>query len=371
MLAPSPVKLNHNSTLIDIESHNFQVDAEVFGKVINEKFQNQPELPGVIIISSSQGVRMLSRRKFVAQMSQPYSLELYLKRPIQILLNLVTSNFLQLPYTCTIEQAVKIALNRPTELVYDPIVVVKEEQLSLVDIHTLLLAQTQMLAESNILIELKHQQAQAYLAELETEKEKVKQYTVTLEAQYLKNEQRNQTLEAQQIDLQQQSQKINGLNQQFIRISQLLSVEVKKSFQATFDNVNSICDNVEQIVSIDQDLVEEVKAVKKVTNLIEGVSKQVWNLATQASLIASQFGEKQSVFTQITEQINNLEGKTHDASAQANQIANRFQSRIQELTKVAREGQTTALSLIQENQVAQSALMELEQLVNQSTMGNW
>lgn len=366
----SLVKVKLNSTLIDLESYNFQVDSSVLGKAIRDEFQNQPELPGVIITSSSQIVGMLSRRKFNKQMSQPYSLELYLERPIQNLLNVIQNSFLHLPGTCTIEEAVRVALDRPKNLVYEPIVITIEDKLRLLDVHTLLIAQTQILAEYNNLIQLKQQESQEYLEKLELEKEKVKQYTLTLEAQYLKNEQRNQILETQQVDLQQQSLEIKELNQQFISISQLLSVEVKKSFQSTLNHVNSISENVEQIVSIDGELVQEVKAVQKVTELIENVSKQVWNLAIQASLVATQFGDQHTGFAQIIEQINSLEGKTHDASTQANQIANRFQFRIKELTKVAQEGQNTAFSLIQENQIAQNALMELEKLVNQSTMGN-
>jgi hypothetical protein len=76
-------------------------------------FRTQSELPGAIVSNGKEIVAVISQKSFLEHMSKPYSLELYLNRPIQVLLNILPTEFLQLPITCTIEQAVQIALSRP------------------------------------------------------------------------------------------------------------------------------------------------------------------------------------------------------------------------------------------------------------------
>ncbi len=109
-------------------------------------------------------VGLISRRKFLERMSQPYSLELFLKRPVKALLNVVKPEFLQLFSTCKIEHAAIIALSRPADLVYEPIVVEQEDgQLRILNIHVLLLAESQVLS-------LVNEEAERYLEKLHKER---------------------------------------------------------------------------------------------------------------------------------------------------------------------------------------------------------
>lgn len=157
-------QLNPHSTIAELVSHDFQVHINTLGQVINEKFQNQSELPGVIVTENRKMVGMISRSKFLERMSQPYSLELFLKRPVKALLNVVKSEVLQLSSNCKIEHAAIIALSRPTDLVYEPIVVEQENgQLRILNIHVLLLAESQVLA-------LVNQEAERYLEKLHKER---------------------------------------------------------------------------------------------------------------------------------------------------------------------------------------------------------
>lgn len=361
-------QLTPYSTLASLSSHSFQVDISTLGQAVSETFKNQPELPGVILMNGSQIVGMISQKTFLERMSQPYSLELFLKRPIQILLNTIKTDFLQLPVRCKIEQAARIALDRPAKLVYEPLIIVQENQeLTLLDIHTLLLAQSQILASANNLIQEKHQQSKQYLEQLKEEQQKVKTYTLLLETKHSESEKRNQILELQQTELQKQAEQISALNQQFIRISQLLSLEGKKAFQSTFAGVNSICNSTDKIVYIGKALVKDLEAVDDATQLIESVSKQVRHLAVQAALVANQSKELAG-FSQITNDISKLGSKTFVATEQVNEIASRFKARIQQLTEAANAGETTARSLIQKNQKAQVALAELEELINEQKM---
>ena len=81
-------------------------------------------------------------------LSQPYGLEIFLKRPIEVLLSVAQLNPpLVLPGTESINQAVHTALQRPTVQLYEPIVVQEGTHTwSLLDFQVLLLAQTQILS---------------------------------------------------------------------------------------------------------------------------------------------------------------------------------------------------------------------------------
>ena len=133
----------------DLACHDFQVTPQTFGEVIARELARCPELPGVLI-TENQGFRgMISRQRFMERMSRPYSLELFLKRPIQIFLEAAENCQapLLLSAASPIEDAVQKALQRPTAHLYEPIVIVSEDhQLRLLDFQALLIAQSQLLA---------------------------------------------------------------------------------------------------------------------------------------------------------------------------------------------------------------------------------
>ena len=67
---------------------------------------------------------MISRQRFLKQMSGHYSFHLYMRRPIRVLLDAIPCEPLRLPADYPIGLAAGAALNRPAELAYEPIVVV-------------------------------------------------------------------------------------------------------------------------------------------------------------------------------------------------------------------------------------------------------
>ena len=359
-------KLTADSTLADLPTHDFQVNVTTCGQVVAEHFQSHPELPGVIITDGSQLVGMISRQRFVEKMSQPYSLELYRKRPIQAVLETMKNQPLHLPHDDKIDDAARSALARPVELLYEPIIVVDEaHQMRLLDLHSLLVSQSQILVLVN---EIAHQQrleAQEYSARLNKEKEKVKEYTRILEARRDEIQKRNHELAAKQAELVKQEQQISDLNKRFVQISQLLCTEGKKAFQATFDSVKTMNRSTNQIIYTGKALAGELETVNAATKMIENVSKQVMHLGVKAAVVANQAGGQVSSFSQVVTEISNLGSQTLAASNKVNQIANRFKARIQELTAAAGAGESKSQAVIPQIQRAEKALEKLEGLLNE------
>lgn len=348
----------------DLPYTEYSVDPSTPGKEVWHRVQEDTELSGVVLQREDQLVGMISRRRFLERMSRPYSLEIYLKRPIEAILEVENVPVLEVSGDARIDEVAAAALNRPLELVYEPVVVISPDQPPrLVDLHVLLLAQSQMLSATNAIVQQKTAEIQSSLDRLTEEQNKVREYTRLLEIKQMENKQRNDLLQVQQEELSRKSQQIEQLNERFVRIGQLLSLEGKKAFQATFSGVNSICGTTDQIINIGEALEKELEAVDSATKIIEDVSKQVRHLAVQAAVVANQSGGQLAGFGYITSEIGKLVSQTFEASSQVNRVATRFRTKIQENGEAARSTAETARSLIQKIQRAEVALTELEQAV--------
>ncbi|MCW6037331.1 HAMP domain-containing histidine kinase [Spirulina subsalsa FACHB-351] len=108
-------------------------------------FDNYPILPGIILKHQGKFVGMVSRRRFLERMSRPYARELFLQRPIQSLYGFIQTELAIVPIDTCIVKAAQLSLKRPHELLYEPLVVeMGEEAYCLVDVHQLLVAQSQI-----------------------------------------------------------------------------------------------------------------------------------------------------------------------------------------------------------------------------------
>lgn len=357
-------QLTSDSTIGNLPSHNFQVSPKTPGNVVAKTFAHQPEIPGVMVINGPRLVGMISRRKFYEWMSQPYNIELYMQRPIGAILDFFKMPALLLSHNCKIDEAAKIALNRSEELVYEPVVIVCDNnKFRLLSMQVLLLGQSQMLTLYSEVIRLQKLEIYNYANQIQKEQKKAKGYTQLLEFNFVELQKQNQLLTEQQSRLVKQSEKIKQLNHKFIQIGKLLSLEGRKAFQATFSGVNAICHNTDQIVDIGKALAKELETINAASVLIAKVSQQVRYLAMQAAVVANRSGDQFSEFSKVTSEIGKLVSQTFEAGRQVDQLANRFKIRVHELTESAREGATVARSLIQQIERAEVALAQLEELV--------
>ena len=150
-------QLHLRSTLQELSLYDFQVECSHPGKEVAQTLQENPLLPGVILTEQGQFVGMISRRRFLEQISRPYGLELFLQRPLYSLYRFVSKEVLRLQGETPIVEAASFSLQRPLEILYEPIVVELEVgSYRLLDMHQLLIAQshihelaTQLLAEAN------------------------------------------------------------------------------------------------------------------------------------------------------------------------------------------------------------------------------
>ncbi len=157
--------LTLESTLQDLPLHDFQIDANQPGQQATDIFDANPLLPGIILVEEGSLVGMISRRRFLEQMSRPYGLCLFLNRPLTVLYSFISSEVSVFPGKTLIVAATRQALRRPPEQLYEPVVVQLEPQVyRLLDVYQLLVAQSHI---HEMTRQLLYEQTQAQMIQAE------------------------------------------------------------------------------------------------------------------------------------------------------------------------------------------------------------
>ena len=126
-----------------------------------DRLQADHELPGVLIVEERRLLGMISRDFLREQLSKPFGLELFLRRPIGRLIDCQAAAPLVLPGDSLIHDAAQLALSRDADHVYEPVVVeLTAGQFRLIDIHLLLVAQSSLLSLANQTIQEQMSRAQ-------------------------------------------------------------------------------------------------------------------------------------------------------------------------------------------------------------------
>lgn len=122
------------------------VDAKSQVRDIAKIFNNNPQWPGVILVSQNRFSGMVSRESLFETLGKPYGIELYSRISIRDFYQLQKNQALVLNAQTPIQEAVKYALQRPQNQMYDPIVIkFSNNQHRLLNMHTLLTGQSMLL----------------------------------------------------------------------------------------------------------------------------------------------------------------------------------------------------------------------------------
>jgi two-component system NtrC family sensor kinase len=158
-------ELSLDSTLVELSLYAFNVEATDLGMQISQMLEANPLLPGVILTDRGEFSGMISRRRFLEFLSRPFGRELFLKRPVRALYRFSQTEILIFPSNTLIVDAARKSLLRSKELLYEPIVVQMSPQTySLVDVHELLVAQSNI---HELATKLLRQQTQSQLIQTE------------------------------------------------------------------------------------------------------------------------------------------------------------------------------------------------------------
>ena len=137
-------RLGLESTLLEMQLYDFKLESNCLAKEAAIIFEENHGLPGIVVTQEGQFLGIISRRRFLESLSRPYGLEIFLKRPLSILYNFAKTKPLIFPSNTLIVMGARRALQQSPEFLYEPIVVQIGLQYQLLDVHDLLVAQSQI-----------------------------------------------------------------------------------------------------------------------------------------------------------------------------------------------------------------------------------
>ncbi len=139
-------RLSLNSRLSDLILFDSKIDINLKVSDALKVLRKNDFAPGLILIEDGRYAGMISRNKLYDWMSRPYSQELFTKRSIKYLADEYShDDILIFESTVYISDATYNSLKRAMETIYEPIVVkISDRDYRLLDIHQLLLAQSQI-----------------------------------------------------------------------------------------------------------------------------------------------------------------------------------------------------------------------------------
>jgi signal transduction histidine kinase len=150
-----------NATLEDLPVHRVEFEADSPVASLKDFFDAHIEVPGVIVSDAGTYVTSISRDALFRRLSRAFGREVFLRRRIREFLEVWPQEPLRCASNCTIHHAVELALERPGQSAYDPILVAYPDgSLGLVEMHALLVAQSQVLALTRM-VEEQRQAAEA------------------------------------------------------------------------------------------------------------------------------------------------------------------------------------------------------------------
>lgn len=139
-----------SETVGGLRAHTVSISPQTpMGWVVRE-LENSPELPGVLVFEKGEYRGVLSRRRIYQGLSRPYALELFVKHPASRFYSEFDICHTPIASRMRVEDAVRLALGRPGEQIYEPLVIAQDQgKLCLLDMQVLLMAQSQLLVNAN------------------------------------------------------------------------------------------------------------------------------------------------------------------------------------------------------------------------------
>ncbi|HEX2996292.1 MAG TPA: GAF domain-containing protein [Anaerolineales bacterium] len=173
--SPTPAPANKPFTLVkvigDLPSYQYCTDTSITVEKVVTHLKNNPELPGIVLCKGPKFVGMLSRAMIFEWLGRPYGIELFFKEPIGKLFSTLNILTAIAPRDMPIGEAVQSALSRFSGIRYEPLVVsFAENDLRLVEMNDLLLAQTEQLFNANKIIEKQIEIGKTLVSSLELSK---------------------------------------------------------------------------------------------------------------------------------------------------------------------------------------------------------
>ena len=136
-----PLHLTLESTLKELPLHDFQVEIDSLGSDVATAFDQNPLLPGVILVEKGNFLGMVSRRRFLECVSRRFGLEIFIKRSLRVLYRFLEVETTVFSGDAPVVETTHQVLRRSPDFLYEPLVVeLADQEYRLLNFHQLLVA---------------------------------------------------------------------------------------------------------------------------------------------------------------------------------------------------------------------------------------
>lgn len=363
-MIPTLSQLNPDSTLRVLPAYTIACDSQQLLQAIADQFEQDPNLPGILVTQDARLVGVVSRSTFQAEQSWAARQPSAPPRTIAQLLAWQNFKPLQLPDTCKIDAAVRMALKRPPDETYEPIVVERRDlSIGLIDVKALLLAQSQILTTVNQVVQQQKLIIREYHTRLEQEHKNSTIQAEVIAQQKIEIAQSKKALEIQKLEGLSHARQLMQVHRCLEAISRTLAQENVSGLETALEGVQAICNNILAITETGQALHLELDSFQENSRTIAKISQQVQHLAVQATVVANQTGQPMGNFSCITTDISKFAAQLMDIGQRLEQFVYRFKTRIQDLTQVAQRGTNSARALVATVEAAEGIWHHLDTLI--------
>ncbi len=129
----------------DLPLTNYSVSQDTPTEVVAMYLENDPLAPGVILTKNNKLTGIIPRYKMFERLGHRYGVELFLRKPISEMDRELRAEVFILKSHLPVNMAVKLALSRTQNNIYDTVIVEFEDKsMQLLDMYVLLLTQSQL-----------------------------------------------------------------------------------------------------------------------------------------------------------------------------------------------------------------------------------
>ncbi|MGB8212342.1 MAG: GAF domain-containing protein [Anaerolineales bacterium] len=133
----------------DLPCSDYSVPADTPTFDVANFMRDNEDIPGVMLFDGDDLVGVIPRLRMFERLGQLYGVDLFMRKPIRILQENLGTDVYELYDYLRVNEAVQSALARPRHTVYDPVILVSEDgKKRLLDMHTLLSVQSQIVMRS-------------------------------------------------------------------------------------------------------------------------------------------------------------------------------------------------------------------------------
>ncbi len=133
---------------------------------------------------------------------------------------------------------------------------------------------------------------------------------------------------------------------------------------STSNSIQSVAANVEEAVTIIQELESTSETIGSVVGVINGIAEQTNLLALNAAIEAARAGEQGRGFAVVADEVRALASRTQESTLEINSIIEKLQQNANTAVTVMNTGHEAVSNCVVEAEQAQSALQDIQEQIN-------